>query len=495
MATASRAVPKQKKLHDAVFWTALGVLFTGPFLLLKWLLTKPLGLLTVAAYVALATWTTTHTTEQVLGWLVALPILLLGGWWLTGLVAAPLGRPWLRDQWLLHAQWRLRALARKILIYNRRWNRAVRGAGLSKVIAGARDDVPRITRVRAGRYVERLTVRMLDGQDETTWEAKANALAHSLRSRRVTVRPDQKRGRVVLEVATEDPLRNVVDAFPIPDFDSSMDVVKFLQGVPVGMRDDGLTWRLQILGKHVLVAGSMGSGKGSVIWSTLAQLAPLIHEGLVEVWAADPKGGMELGIGRPLFARMETSLDGIAGMLEDAANRMDERCERFGLDGTRLHYPTRADPLVLLLIDEIANLTAYGPKTIQDRVQLALGRLLSKGRAPAFVVFGALQDPRKEVLKLRNLFNARVCLRVDNRVETDMVLGEKAWESGALCDRINDAPGTEQGVGYVKLDGVRGARRVRACWLPNETIRDVAERFPWPGEALFVSQGFEMAGS
>jgi DNA segregation ATPase FtsK/SpoIIIE, S-DNA-T family len=478
-------LPKGKKLPDAALWTTLGLLFCWPLVAAKWLLTHPVGLATIACWVALSTWTTTRTTELVIGWLIATPVLLLAGWWLAAMIAASAGRPWLRDEWERRAEWRLRALGRKMLIYNRRWKRAVRGAGLSRVQHGERDLVPRITRVRAGRYVEQLHVRMLDGQDTEMWEQKSRALAHSLRSRRIRVR-ENKPGRLVLEVATEDPLKSVVEAFPVQEFDASMDVARFLQAVPIGLRDDGLTWRMQVLGKHILVAGATGSGKGSVIWSTLAQLAPLIHEGLVEVWAADPKGGMELGIGRQLFARMETDLESIAGMLEDAADAMDARSDRFGLDGTRLHEPTRRDPLVLVLIDEIANLTAYGPKQVCDRVKIALGRLLSKGRAPAFVVFGALQDPRKEVLSLRSLFPVRVCLRVDSRTETDMVLGEKAWEAGALCDRINDAPGTEQGVGYVKREGERGTTRVRACWWSDEMIRELAERFPWPGAPLVV---------
>jgi DNA segregation ATPase FtsK/SpoIIIE, S-DNA-T family len=481
----SQVVPQRRKPHDALVW-----LFLWPLMLLKWLLVRPLGLATVAGYVALATWVPGHTGEMVVGYLVALPILFVAGWWLTSLLAAAMGRPRLREQWELRVAWRLRALRRKLLIYKPRWQRAVRGAGLVKTRPGERDALPRITRIKPGRYVDQLKVRMLDGQDPETWEARSSALAHSLRSRRVAVREDRP-GRIVLEVAAEDPLRHVVDAFPVRDFDSGMDVTKFLQGVPIGLSDDGTTWRLQVLGKHVLVAGSMGSGKGSVIWSALAQLAPLIHEGLVEVWAADPKGGMELGIGAPLFARMETTPESIVGMLEQAADRMDERCDRFHLDGTRLHQPTREDPLVLVLVDEIASLTAYGPKQVRDRAHLALARLLTKGRAPAYVVFGALQDPRKEVLNLRDLFNVRVCLRVESRDVPDMVLGPKMREAGALCDRIKHAPNTEQGVGYVKLDDVWGVQRVRACWQSDEMVRGLAERFPWPGETLTVPREFE----
>ena len=69
------------------------------------------------------------------------------------------------------------------------------------------------------------------------------------------------------------------------------------------MREDGLTYRLRLLGTHLLVVGATGSGKGSVLWSLLAALAPAIRDRAAQVWALDPKGGMELAGGRPLFAR------------------------------------------------------------------------------------------------------------------------------------------------------------------------------------------------
>jgi S-DNA-T family DNA segregation ATPase FtsK/SpoIIIE len=48
-----------------------------------------------------------------------------------------------------------------------------------------------------------------------------------------------------------------------------------------------------------------------------------------------------------------------------------------------------------------------------------LGLLLTQGRAPAAVVVGALQDPRREVITLRNLFPDEVGLRLDSPSEVD----------------------------------------------------------------------------
>jgi DNA segregation ATPase FtsK/SpoIIIE, S-DNA-T family len=46
-----------------------------------------------------------------------------------------------------------------------------------------------------------------------------------------------------------------------------------LDAVPMGRREDGSEWLLA-LGPHTLVAGTSGSGKGSVFWSFAFGLAP-----------------------------------------------------------------------------------------------------------------------------------------------------------------------------------------------------------------------------
>jgi S-DNA-T family DNA segregation ATPase FtsK/SpoIIIE len=109
-----------------------------------------------------------------------------------------------------------------------------------------------------------------------------------------------------------------------------------------------------------------------------------------------------------------------------------------------------------------------------------------QGRAVGVCVVAALQDPRKEVLAFRDLFPAKIALRLDEPVQVDMVLGDGAREQGARCDRIAD---TLQGVGYVRVDGVREPIRVRAAYVTDEDIATTATDYGGPrtldGEALF----------
>lgn len=138
----------------------------------------------------------------------------------------------------------------------------------------------------------------------------------------------------------------------------------------------------------------------------------------------------------------------------------------------RQHIPTPGDPLYLIVIDELANLTAYCPdRKVKDRIKDALSVILSQGRAVAVHVVAALQDPRKEVLPYRGLFPTRIALRLAEASEADMVLGDGARDRGALCDQI---PHGLPGVGYVALDGDPMPVRVRMSYLDDGDTRQLA---------------------
>ena len=72
----------------------------------------------------------------------------------------------------------------------------------------------------------------------------------------------------------------------------------------------------------------------------------------------------------------------MAQLLEDAVVVMWERLDRMrGI--TRLHTPSVAEPLIVLIVDEIAALTAWiNDRTMKRRIESALGLLLSQVCAP-----------------------------------------------------------------------------------------------------------------
>lgn len=329
---------------------------------------------------------------------------------------------------------------------------------------------PRIVKLRYTPSVDRLLLQLPVGLSSKELADKRTHLAESMRALDARVRKDRP-GRVWLDLEMRNPLQATIPAIPV---DESLDLAR-LDGLVIGYADDGTPWRLRVRGSHVFIAGGTGSGKGSIIWSVLRALAPFIRAGLVEIWAVDPKGGMELEFGADLFTRYERDdYEAMVALLEDAATDMDARCRR--LRGTtRTFNPTTATPLVMVVVDELATLTALQPdRRLQGRAENALGLLLTKGRAPGFHVLAAVQDVTKRVCEWRDLFPDKIALRLGKATEVDMVLGDEAWDNGALCDSI---PRSLPGIGYVLIEGQAHAVRVRAAYVTDDEIRAMARDY------------------
>lgn len=265
--------------------------------------------------------------------------------------------------------------------------------------------------------------------------------------------------RIALRTGT-DPLATPVepaDLVELPD----------LTRLEIGVTEDGTPWCVKLLGEHILIGGVTGSGKGSVLWGIGRAVAPAVKAGLVELHGVDPKGGMELGMGRAMFANLATRQGAMLALLEAAVKEMDERAERLA-GVTRLHTPTVEEPLRVVVIDEVATLTAYHPDIrIRQAFQSQINMLLSKGRAVGVSVILALQDPRKEILPMRALVPVKIALRLDEAAQVPMVLGDSARARGAEADWIDPAL---PGVGYVMVDGTRDPIRVRAAHIDDKEL-------------------------
>ena len=130
----------------------------------------------------------------------------------------------------------------------------------------------------------------------------------------------------------------------------------------------------------------------------------------------------------------------------------------------------------MVLVDEVAFLTAYQPdRKLKERIMLALATLTTQGRALGYGVVAALQDPRKDVLTIRNLFPDRIAMRLDEPEQVDMVLGDGARDRGAACELISADPATGPGVAFVRLESDPDPVRVRAGWVTDADIRDLAD--------------------
>ena len=78
----------------------------------------------------------------------------------------------------------------------------------------------------------------------------------------------------------------------------------------------------------------------------------------MRLFAVDLKYGIEVSVGSALFSKIATNEAEAASLLAKLEELLDSRGRRMA-GRARSHTPSTAEPLVVLLIDELAGLTAY----------------------------------------------------------------------------------------------------------------------------------------
>ncbi|MEX3653895.1 cell division protein FtsK [Mycolicibacterium fortuitum] len=309
----------------------------------------------------------------------------------------------------------------------------------------------------------RLTVRARMGQTVEDLERAVPSIrdaagAHSARA--VVISP----GTLRIELVMREQLSTIGHAAPPTAVATTR--------VTLGRREDGSAWSLPLRGRHTLTVGCSNAGKGSVFWGIAGGLGPAIAAGMVHLIGIDLKYGIELSVGARLFTKIATTEADAVETLAGLEKLMDKRGNEMA-GRTREHRPTKASPLVVLLVDELAGLTAYmSDPALRKEAAASLSRILTKGRALGIVVAAFLQDPRKEVLPMRGLFTQTIALRLRSRDEVAMVLGDGMADK-APADRISPSrPGT----GYVIAEDGH-ATRVRSDYWSDDQIRSTARQY------------------
>lgn len=421
------------------------------------------------------TWMVRHP----LPWLVPLAVLVAGVWFgwvpvagaLGGLLGAVLvwwrAHPATFDH---YAAPRLRSSRRRWTAYaGRRWSATMADCELVRENrATGHLAVPRVLAVRSvSRSLDTLRVAMVRGQDMRIWTEQSEALAHALGAERVAV-VKHRPGALTVVVERDMPFTTPL---PAPEIPASADLVD-LRALDIGDDEYGHPMTISIVnGSHPLGVGATGSGKGGILYGTLRQCGPLIRDGQVRVWMIDLKGGTETELARPLFYRHATTITDALAILTEARDRMKDDQQRMRGQGLRRQTVSLATPLDLIMIDEMAMLTAYGDRSqVREAIRL-LAEIMTQGRSSLWTVAGFLQEPSKDILEVRELFTTRICLGVTAASHVDMVLGEGARERGALADEI---PLDEEhaGIGF-RID--KRSRQPRRLRIGHTTDDDIAE--------------------
>ncbi len=355
------------------------------------------------------------------------------------------------------------------------WSRVAKACGLSdseQVTRKAADGKtttttkwthPRVLGVGTSDHCLRITVRTRTGQTVDDLERAVPAIRDALRAhsaRATVVSP----ATVHMEFVMRPCLSTAETAVPTGRIATI--------GVELGRRENGSLWTLQVAERQTLTVGCSGSGKGSIFWGIAGGFGPAVKAGVVRLLAIDLKYGIEVAIGSPLFTTVATTEATAAQLLHKLEEAMDRRGNQMA--GTaRAHKPTIDNPLLVLLIDELAGLTAYmTDANLKKQIAGSLSRILTKGRAVGIVVVAFMQDPRKEILPMRGLFTQTIALRLRSRDEVAMVLGDGLADV-APAHRISP---NDPGTGYV-IDEDGQVTKVRSDFWTDGQINATAKKY------------------
>jgi hypothetical protein len=309
----------------------------------------------------------------------------------------------------------------------------------------------------------RARFRLARGQTITDVMARIPAIESGLGTFRGAVRvyptPDDLANRFELRVLNSDPH---ADAIPWP----GPSVRSIAEPIELGPFEDAEPCRVLFLRRHALFAGTTGSGKSGGLNVLMANLTACQD---VIIWAIDLKKGMELGPWQECIDRLATTTDQAAALLADAVTVLQARAEYLATQGRRTWEPTPEMPALVIIIDEYAELAEQAPDAMDYTDSIA--RL---GRALAVTLVAATQRPTQKAMgqgAVRSQMDMRICFRVRESRDVDLVLGQGMLNAGWNAHRLN-APGKF----LVSTPEHDIPRRARAYLITDEGVAYVAAR-------------------
>ncbi|MGW1682859.1 FtsK/SpoIIIE domain-containing protein [Saccharopolyspora sp. NPDC002376] len=332
-------------------------------------------------------------------------------------------------------------------------------------------EVPRLLRVRsASPSIDTLYIKPLRGQSFKRFQDAQDELAMALRADALGV-TKVKPGVIALTVVRGNPFTDIVAPAEIPADAADVD----LSAIYMGEDEHGNDWTEPLIGgKHLLVCGATGSGKDSLIWNPLLAMGPAIREGMVKVDFLDLKGGMTAGSHRDsgFFNRYADDPDKGLEVIEAFRDDMKATQRYLAAEGLRNFTVSRETPFRLLMIDELAMMTALGSSGTTRAAIKLMAEVMTQGRAPGSGLCAYVQEPTKDIVPVRDLFTSRVCMRTSAENHADMVLGEGMRQRGALADEI-PADDEHAGIGFRVDKYSRRPVRVRAGYATDEDITEL----------------------
>lgn len=247
-----------------------------------------------------------------------------------------------------------------------------------------------------------------------------------------------------------------------------------MDALPFAVDDHGAPVALKLYESNILVGGIPGSGKSGGSTAILAGVARLDN---VALYGIDLKR-VELTPWLPRFEEIAKTSEAALDLLKRLQAEMEARYVWLEASGFKKLSPmtfTHERPLIVLVIDELAQLVLGGDKNANDEVKELLRQLVALGRAAGVSVVTMTQKPETAVIPsaFRDLLAQRVAFATTTRQMTDTVLGDGVGANGGDAHLI---PQSLKGVNFLTNEESREPRRTRAYWVPDEDVAGVAER-------------------
>lgn len=322
--------------------------------------------------------------------------------------------------------------------------------------------VPDVIAVQADPAGVKLTVRMPAGTPFALLRRYEQSIGSAAGCPVRIVEDDKHPGRGWAIVVRRDTRQIKPGAWPLVR--ATHGTISVHDGVPWGVDADGHPVTLPLWESSGLVCGKPGSGK-SVGMSQVLATAALASDG--ELWAIDAKYGVEISVWEHCCARFTDTPAGGRRLLDACADVMEQRLRTMRAEHVRKWVPSPTAPLIVLVVDELAEL---------DDVALAtLRRVMALGRAAGISTWAATQRPSADLIptSLRTLFRYAIAFASRSSTDSDVCLGVGAAKEGWDASKL-----TRKGLCWIRGESDNGARLARTHNLTDAQLSAIASRCP-----------------
>lgn len=360
----------------------------------------------------------------------AVVVTATGGWFAAATAMGPLAGPlphlWVIGGLILAVPWWAHRRRRARVRVERKleaWPEIARAVGLAgSQVMSAVVDV----------WGWRARFRLARGQTIDEVRARLSAIESGLGifrgAARVYPTPDDLANRFELRVLDTDPHAGAI-RWPGPSVTSITEPIEF------GPFEDAIPARVLFLRRHGLLGGATGSGKSGGLNVLMGNLSACRD---VVIWAIDLKNGMELQPWASCIDRLATNPAQARALLHDAVAILEARAAMLAATGQRAWQPTPEMPALIIVIDEYAELSDNASDAAVYTDSLA-----RRGRAVAVTLVAATQRPTQKAMgqgAVRSQMDIRICFRVRERKDVDLILGQGMLSAGWHAHTLN-APG------------------------------------------------------